>query len=70
MWNLKIQYKRTYLQNRNRLIQKTILWLPNGIAVGQGDNWEFGINIYTLRLVAQLCLTLCYCMGKQQGPTA
>jgi len=47
-----------------------MLWLPNGTAMGQGDNWEFGINIYTLRSVAQLCLTLCYRMGKQQGPTA
>ena len=37
MWNLKKQYKLTYLQNRNRPTKKTNLQLPKGKR-GEGIN--------------------------------
>ena len=44
MWNLKKWYKRTYLQNRNRLTDiESKLTVTKGER-GGGINWEFGIN--------------------------
>ena len=30
---------------------KTDLWLPKGKGLGEGINWEFGINIFALLCV-------------------
>ena len=44
MWNQKKWYKRTYLQNRNRVTD-----VENKLMVrGGGINWEIGIDAYTL----------------------
>ena len=44
MWNLKKWYKRTYLQNRNRVTDVENIWLPGG----KGINWKIRIYIYQL----------------------
>ena len=41
-------YKRTYLQNRNRLTNLTNLWLPGAEEDGERIIREFGIDTYTL----------------------
>ena len=48
MWNLKKQYKRTYLQNSNRPTDRENKLTVTKGEGGGGINWEFGINIYTL----------------------
>ena len=45
LWNLKIWYKWTYLQNRNRV---TDLEIDLMVTRGKGINWNIGIDIYTL----------------------
>ena len=48
MWNLKKWYKRTYLQNRNRVTDvENKLMITKGQSGGK-LNWETGIDIYTL----------------------
>ena len=48
MWNLKNLYKRTYLQNINRLKDiKTKLKATKGERWCRGINQELGINIHT-----------------------
>ena len=44
MWNLKKDRERTYLHNRNRLIDFENLWLQKGQKWGVMD-WGFGIDI-------------------------
>ena len=45
---LKKYYKRTYLQNRNRVTDvENKLMVTNKGESGGGVNWEIGINIYT-----------------------
>ena len=46
MWNLKKQYKWTYLQNRNRLTGVENNLMVTGEKGGR-DKFETGINIYT-----------------------
>ena len=47
-WNLTKQYKKPYLQNRNRLTDiGNKLWLPKRKG-GVGINEEFGISRYKL----------------------
>ena len=48
MWNLKKWYKRTYLQDRNRVtdVENNLMDTKGGR--GGGMNWEIGIDIYTL----------------------
>ena len=53
MWNLKKWYKKTYLQNRNRVTDvKNKLMVTRGkgggVGVGGGINWEIGTDIHTL----------------------
>ena len=56
MWNLKKQYKSTYLQNKNRLTDmESKLTVPKG---ERGAVW--GWQTYTT----------IYKIDKQQGPTA
>ena len=45
MWNLKKRYKRTYLQNRNRLTDiENRLVFAKGEGGGRGTEWEFGVS--------------------------
>ena len=43
MWNLKKQYKRTYLQNKNRLIDRKRTYSYQK-GSNEGTNWEYGIR--------------------------
>ena len=60
MWSLKIWYKWTYLQNRNRVTDvENKLMVAKGERKGGDIKWEIGIGIYTLlwnraSLVAQM----------------
>ena len=48
-WYLKKWYKRTYLQNRNRLTDtENKLTVTKGER-GEGVNWELGINRHTTK---------------------
>ena len=46
MWNQMIWYKRTYLQNRNRVTYKKQIYGYWGGGQG-GINWTIGTDIYT-----------------------
>ena len=58
MWKLKKSYKRTYLQNRNRVTD-----VENNLMVisgerGGGINWEVGIHIWACGLSSFSCVRL------------
>ena len=46
MWNLKKWYKRTYLQNRNKLTDTENKLMVTKVKGGVGINYEFEINRY------------------------
>ena len=43
-----LYHLRVYLQNRKRLIDFENNLITKGGKVGEGINWEFGVNIYRL----------------------
>ena len=52
-WNFKEGYKRTYLQNRNRVMDaENKLWLSGDKE--RGINWETGTGIYILLCIQQI----------------
>ena len=57
MWNLKKGTNELIYKPEIELqMQKTNLWLPEG-KVGEGINWEIGIDIYTLLYIKQITNT-------------
>ena len=55
MWNLNKGYKRTYLQNRNRVTDvENKLIVTKGEIGGGGINWEMGTDIYTLLYIREI----------------
>ena len=55
----------TYSQNRNRLkdfitdLKITKLTVTKGETLGEGINWEFGVNIYTLLYIKLISNKIC-----------
>ena len=67
MWNLEKWYRWTYLQSRTRDTDVENQHLDTKGVRGHGIEWEIGIDIYMLCLVAQSCPTLCSMNCSQPG---
>ena len=58
-------YKRTYLQNRNRVADVENKLMVTKGEKGRGIGWEIGIDIYTLLYIKQITIkNLLYSTGK------
>ena len=55
MWNLKNDTNEPiYETETDSQTSRTNLWLPGGMGRGDGIDWEFGIDMYTLLHLKQI----------------
>ena len=61
MWNLEKWYRWSYLQIRNRDIERANMWISRGGEGGGGMNWRTWIYIYTLLYIKQITIENLLC---------